>query len=391
MFARRSRVGVEPAVSADAESGLSVEKDDSSALDGASRRTSWGVEQRWTASEPQKAHAARVPPSAAPQRAEGSTTKATAYSVGSSVRVRFQGGAMWYPAEILRAHEDETFDVLYTNGAEESGVPAELVQPPLVSAEERAAAESVAAAQAMKDSGAHIAKAEASVSRRDGAALLAKRRPRSASRIAPVSSMPVGTVADVGTLVWHGSYLWKIPFTKGSVPKLRWFKLLPASHSDGPVLQWSNPRSTKNNKPRQVFLDDVREVNLGHKSTAFARQIGKRGVESLPPAALCFSLVTSDRTVDVGAQNVQEAREWIRSIRILTRVPVNALPATRGDVGGGSAAHATSSFQSDDPRTKRPGTANFTFVLVFSSQNISTSIFFLFKIFNRCAHRRQCQ
>ena len=345
MFGRRKhRVGIAPApLGADAESGLG----DVAALPAAASAARTG----WMAPDP--AQVVGMPPPTTASHSDASSEQEGAHPVGSSVQVRFQGGAMWYPAEVMGVHADGSLDMLYTNGAEESGVALEFVKSSTVSSEQQAAAASVAAAQAAASADARCTGGDGSIGA-NAVLALAQRRPVAMRRVAPQRPPPKGALdAAAGTLIWHGSYLWKIPYTKGSVPKLRWFKVLPASHNEGPVLQWSNPRSTKNNKPRQVSLDDVRELKLGHGSTAFARQISKRGVESLPPEAFCFSLVTSDRTVDVGAQNEREAQEWMRSLRILTRVPVAALPI--GASGAGHAARrAPDHGRALDPRSQVP-------------------------------------
>eukprot|EP00939_MAST-03C_sp_MAST-3C-sp1_P002240 g2240.t1 len=133
--------------------------------------------------------------------------------------------------------------------------------------------------------------------------------------------------------VFHGGYLWKIPRSSRSVPKMRWFRIervrsSTAGASDGQydiVLAWHNrepsdppkdarPQYTKKSTSRQVSLSSVFELRRGHATDAFVGQIDRRGVGSLPPSRMCFSLVASERTVDLAARDDVSLNVWTKHL-----------------------------------------------------------------------------
>jgi ankyrin repeat protein len=115
-------------------------------------------------------------------------------------------------------------------------------------------------------------------------------------------------------LLWDGGYLWKIPFKSNKPPHRRWFQAVQSRPSDPLMLEWRDPRNPLE-KARCITLADVQEVRRGQKTDAFWRQVEARGAGSLPDQALCFSLVTHDRTVDVAAASPSIANAWISSLQ----------------------------------------------------------------------------
>ena len=82
-------------------------------------------------------------------------------------------------------------------------------------------------------------------------------------------------------------------------------------------------------RQRLVHLRDVLDITPGHATPAFrAYQIrhqhfggsdggGSGGGGRLPDASLCFSIVTHQRTLDLAADSVHEARRWIVALQSL--------------------------------------------------------------------------
>ena len=75
-------------------------------------------------------------------------------------------------------------------------------------------------------------------------------------------------------------------------------------------------------RQRLVHLRDVLDITPGHATPAFrAYQIRHQhfgeGGGRLPDASLCFSIVTHQRTLDLAADSVHEARRWIVALQSL--------------------------------------------------------------------------
>lgn len=191
----------------------------------------------------------------------------------------------------------------------------------------------------------------------------------------------------------EGGFLWKLPYHNAGTPKRRWFQIKPANglpttasgrlvvrsmgggdgggsggtgidgwdeggacrerNSDGEigkdaevsmqmmplraawplVFIWVDPdRDLKRSPPREMGIEEIVDLARGHKTPAFWQQAAHRGIHTLPDPKLCFSLVGHDRTLDLAAETLSEAKEWVRA---LVRV---AVMMKRGDlaVAGGT-------------------------------------------------------
>ena len=105
-------------------------------------------------------------------------------------------------------------------------------------------------------------------------------------------------------------------------------------------LEWFDPDDpstidTDTSSPerqRVIHLDDIRDVTTGHATPAFrAYRIRHQqhqhlsdadgrsscGDFRLPDASLCFSIVTHQRTLDLAADSVHEARRWVAALHSL--------------------------------------------------------------------------
>ncbi|CAM9913032.1 unnamed protein product [Ectocarpus sp. 8 AP-2014] len=88
---------------------------------------------------------------------------------------------------------------------------------------------------------------------------------------------------------------------------------------------WVDPeRDLKRSPPREIAVEEIVDLARGHKTPAFWQQASHRGIHTLPDPKLCFSLVGHDRSLDLAAESLPEAREWVCA---LARV---ALMAKRG-------------------------------------------------------------
>ena len=58
----------------------------------------------------------------------------------------------------------------------------------------------------------------------------------------------------------------------------------------------------------------MQEVRRGRGTAAFARQAKARGANDLPDEAMCFSLMTNGRTVDLAALTVDAAEHWVAAL-----------------------------------------------------------------------------
>lgn len=178
-----------------------------------------------------------------------------------------------------------------------------------------------------------------------------------------------------------GGFLWKIPYHSAGTPKRRWFQIKPAdgllttasgrlvvrpvkgqgvgNHAFGdrgghggddsrPAMSmvyiraawpltfiWVDPeRDLEKSPPREIRIEDVLEVARGHKTPAFWQQAAHRGLHKLPAPELCFSLVGRDRTLDLAAESLSEAKGWVRALSAV------ALRMKEGHRSGESAFHA---------------------------------------------------
>ena len=65
-------------------------------------------------------------------------------------------------------------------------------------------------------------------------------------------------------------------------------------------------------KDRSVALEDVLELRPGHKTQAWWVQANAGRL--IPPEDLCWSLVCKDRTLDLAAEDSEDAKAWRRGI-----------------------------------------------------------------------------
>ncbi|CBN74153.1 Ankyrin [Ectocarpus siliculosus] len=109
---------------------------------------------------------------------------------------------------------------------------------------------------------------------------------------------------------------------KGAAPSIPMMRL----HAAWPLtFIWVDPeRDLKRFPPREIVVEEIVDLARGHKTPAFWQQASHRGIHTLPDPKLCFSLVGHDRSLDLAAESLPEAREWVCA---LARV---ALMAKRG-------------------------------------------------------------
>ena len=120
----------------------------------------------------------------------------------------------------------------------------------------------------------------------------------------------------------QGSFLWKVPFhATGAAPQKRWFRVaLRKAPSHAPdqqevVITWgaSEKAEATASKDRSVALEDVLELRPGHKTQAWWVQANAGRL--IPPEDLCWSLVCKDRTLDLAAEDGEDAKAWRRGLR----------------------------------------------------------------------------
>lgn len=193
----------------------------------------------------------------------------------------------------------------------------------------------------------------------------------------------------------EGGFLWKIPFHNAGTPKRRWFQIKPANgllttasgrlvvrpvmaardgggsggtevdgwdevggayserNSDGGVGKdagvynipmmplraawplvfiWVDPdRDLKRSPPREMGIEEIVDLARGHKTPAFWQQAAHRGIHTLPDPKLCFSLVGHDRTLDLAAETLSEAKEWVRALARVAVMMKRGGEAVAGD------------------------------------------------------------
>lgn len=190
---------------------------------------------------------------------------------------------------------------------------------------------------------------------------------------------PAGEV-DLGLprILVEGGFLWKVPYHSAGTPKRRWFQIKPAggllttasgrlvvrptaagggggggmgtavwdggsansergdSGGSGtdpatsiPMMRlraawplafiWVDPdKDLKRSPPREMYIEEIVDLARGHKTPAFWQQAAHRGIHTLPDPKLCFSLVGHDRTLDLAAETLSEAKEWVRALARVT-------------------------------------------------------------------------
>lgn len=200
-----------------------------------------------------------------------------------------------------------------------------------------------------------------------------------------------GVTLNLPRIFVDGGFLWKIPYHAAGTPKRRWFQIKPAEgllttgsgrlvvrptaggggsgssnvsgqYSNAEICDdpssmfmkrarvawplafiWVDPeRDLKKSPPREMDIEEIVEVARGHKTPAFWQQAAHRGIHTLPVPELCFSLMGRERTLDLAAESISEAKEWVRALAGV------ALKVKRGELLTIDAFEASSS-----PRCQR--------------------------------------
>lgn len=167
----------------------------------------------------------------------------------------------------------------------------------------------------------------------------------------------------------EGGFLWKVPYHTAGTPKRRWFQIKPAQgllttangrlvvrlmgsgngsrgkllHKNGSsggfsdqegdydvcsslsmtricaiwplALIWVDPeRDLRKSPPREMDIEEIVDVLRGHQTPAFWQQAAHRGIHMLPASELCLSLMGHERTLDLAADNISEAKQWARAL-----------------------------------------------------------------------------
>lgn len=182
-----------------------------------------------------------------------------------------------------------------------------------------------------------------------------------------------GVDLDLPRILVEGGFLWKIPYHSAGTPKRRWFQIKPAkgllTTANGRLVVnptasgrmgdnsslggqgggedassirvcaawplafiWVDPeRDLQRSPPREMGIDEIMDIARGHKTPAFWQQAAHRGIHTLPTPELCFSLMGHDRTLDLAAESLPDAKQWVHALVGL------ALRNKRGELNAGDA------------------------------------------------------
>ena len=151
--------------------------------------------------------------------------------------------------------------------------------------------------------------------------------------------------SSLPSILWEGGKLWKIPYNGKGMPEERIVMikraLRPGAQArpvrvlnkgeesrDGtasvpvayvaypPAIIWYNAEKPNEAKfAREIVLIEGAYLVDGHQTPAFWKLVN-RGVP-MPPKELCFSIVTSTRTLDLAAETLREANTWKNAIHTL--------------------------------------------------------------------------
>jgi ankyrin repeat protein len=162
------------------------------------------------------------------------------------------------------------------------------------------------------------------------------------SHIGPPQQQPSfeTDVLTIAARLWDGGYLWKIPYNgKGDPDKrivaLKRAKVYPSPGSRAviidrggvkskpehfivfpPTLVWYNsdkPGEVKN--ARELILYEGSCLMEGHNTNAFHKLLSRD--KSIPRAELCFSMMTSTRSLDLAADRIEDADAWKDALHML--------------------------------------------------------------------------
>lgn len=164
----------------------------------------------------------------------------------------------------------------------------------------------------------------------------------------PPAQQTVSAPADskysgLPVLLWKGAILWKIPYNGRGLPERRLVMIKRATRPGPrakpvqvvnagtsqsglsapvayiiypPTLIWANPDKPDDlSNARELSLYEGAHLVEGHQSPAFWKS--KNRGNPLPPEKLCFSVVTSTRSLDLAAESVNEALSWKAAIHTL--------------------------------------------------------------------------
>ncbi|CAM9740211.1 unnamed protein product, partial [Phaeothamnion confervicola] len=122
------------------------------------------------------------------------------------------------------------------------------------------------------------------------------------------------------------------------------------------ALLWLDPgKSLARSPPREIALRHVCSVAYGHKTPTFWQLAAHKGRAAVPAPELCFSLVTSDRTLDLAADSAAEARLWCRTLAELAALAAAGTGPRPPAAARAGSASGLSSFVPDlDPADLLP-------------------------------------
>lgn len=175
----------------------------------------------------------------------------------------------------------------------------------------------------------------------------AKLSDRTSSVKKPVASLPLTgkKFNSLPAVLWDGGKLWKVPYNGKGMPEERIVMIKRAlrpgpqarpvrilskgeENTDGaasvpvayiaypPAIIWYSADKPNESKfAREIVLVDGAYLVDGHQTPAFWKMVN-RGTP-MPPKELCFSIVTSTRTLDLAAETLREANAWKNAIHLL--------------------------------------------------------------------------
>lgn len=105
------------------------------------------------------------------------------------------------------------------------------------------------------------------------------------------------------------------------------------------TLVWVDPERNLNRyPPREMEIGEIKDIARGHKTPAFWQQAAHRGIHTLPTPKLCFSLMGHQRTLDLAAESMPEAKAWMRAIAGVALKLKRGGLTPGGGVGGGDSS-----------------------------------------------------
>ena len=150
---------------------------------------------------------------------------------------------------------------------------------------------------------------------------------------------------SIADFLWHGCTFWKIPYHTVGNAKKRMLRIKHAKLNDKmkvririlstsesslssncvgdyedaayPLsLEWIDIVSKKQN-PKSLCFEKMTSIQSGHKTQAFQAYIAKNGKDSVPSSQNCFSIVSSNRSIDLYIKGPVDLQKWIISLNNL--------------------------------------------------------------------------